>query len=121
MLAKKMFVQQRRRHRLNLPVDGKCFGGQLRDEFQHRRIMRRVSNVGAPRERSVTRNQHGGMPQRVHAFEPFDNHATGVQLVVRFNFPRRESACAGNFPVKIISVRRAQSRDAAHDCAHAVA
>ncbi len=96
---------------------------QLRDEFQHARVVNRVRHVLAPGERPVARHQNRRMMHRIkfQFLERLHDDFARVRLVIIFDFRRLQLARARHVAIPIIRLRRAVAGNPRCACAHAVA
>ena len=111
MLAEEVFVQQFRLHWFGVREKSQCFTGKLNQMFEDHGIMDGIVDSFAPSERAVAGDEHTGTVQWIATVKGFDDDVAGIDFVIVSNFASVQSASAGDGPMKIIGVSRAESRN----------
>ena len=109
MLAEEVFVQEFGLHWFGVREKTQGFTGELDEVFEDDGIMDSIVDSFAPCERAVAGDKHAGTMQRIATVKGFDDDVASVHFVIVSNFPRVESASAGDGSVKIIGVGSAES------------
>ena len=113
MLPQEMLVVQMLRDRPRLRIRPHRRRRHRRNLFDDHRRVSRFRRRGAPAKRRMPRHQHSRHMQRIQLREPPHDRVTRVHFVVVANLFRRQRARHRNRPVKIIRVRRPETRNLA--------
>src|SRR5580765_2449082 len=108
-----MLVMKSAAYRLRLVVDANRVESHARYGLKNCRVMRRFPRVAAPAKWTVIGNQYCRDGSVVDFLERSHDSMTGIQFVVSGDFWIRHGVGDGYRPMKIISVRRPETRNGA--------